>query len=155
MLKFCRIFQIRSRRNVQGTRRLPRRLPGRVPGGSPQFAFSRKTPHTAPPKKLASSSARPAAALRDVAAEVLRARPLGDALREHGGPRRQHGRPARLGAQERAAPRRRKAILFCQMWKTISNFSMFFKPANFRQNSTKISATNVFFFFFLFFSFFF
>ena len=33
---------------------------GRVPGGSPQFAFSRKTPHTAPPKKLASSSARPA-----------------------------------------------------------------------------------------------
>ena len=33
---------------------------------SPQFAFSLKTPHTAPPKKLASSSARPqAAALRD------------------------------------------------------------------------------------------
>ena len=68
---FCRIFQIRSRRNVQGTGRLPRRLPGRlpgrVPGGSPQFAFSRKTPHTAPPKKLASSCARPAAALRDLA----------------------------------------------------------------------------------------
>ena len=38
---------------------------GRVPGGSPQFAFSRKLPHTAPPKKLASSCARPAAALRD------------------------------------------------------------------------------------------
>ena len=70
-----------------------------------------------------------------VAAEVLRARPLRDALREHGGPRRQHGGPARLGAQERAAPRRGKAIFFCQMWEIISNFSMFFKPANFRQNS--------------------
>ena len=59
---FCRIFAIRPRRNVQGTRRVP----GGYPGGSPQFAFSRKTPHTAPPKKLASSSARPqAAALRD------------------------------------------------------------------------------------------
>ena len=63
---FCRIFQIRSRRNVQGTRRVPGGHPGGYPGGSPQFAFSRKTPHTAPPKKLASSSARPAAALRDL-----------------------------------------------------------------------------------------
>ena len=59
---FCRIFAIRPRRNVQGTGRVP----GGYPGGSPQFAFSRKLPHTAPPKKLASSSARPAAALRDV-----------------------------------------------------------------------------------------
>ena len=46
--------------------RVPGGYPGGYPGGSPQFAFSRKTPHTAPPKKLASSSARPAAALRDV-----------------------------------------------------------------------------------------
>ena len=56
---FCRIFQIRPRRNVQGTRR--------VPGGSPQFAFSRKTPHTAPPKKLAPAAAlglRPLSAKR-------------------------------------------------------------------------------------------
>ena len=52
---FCRIFAIRPRRNVQGTGRVP----GGYPGGSPQFAFSRKLPHTAPPKKLASSSARP------------------------------------------------------------------------------------------------
>ena len=29
--EFCRIFPIRPRRNVQGTRRLPRRLPHRVP----------------------------------------------------------------------------------------------------------------------------
>ena len=64
---FCRIFQIRPRRNVQGTHRLPRR----VPGGSPQFAFSRKTPHTAPANKLASSSARPAAALRDKGKESM------------------------------------------------------------------------------------
>ena len=46
---FCRIFAIRPRRNVQGTGRVP----GGYPGGFPQFAFSRKLPHTAPPKKLA------------------------------------------------------------------------------------------------------
>ena len=33
------------------------RVPGGYPGGSPQFAFSRKTPHTAPPKKLAPAAA--------------------------------------------------------------------------------------------------
>ena len=58
---FCRIFAVRPRRNVQGTGRVP----GGYPGVPPQFAFSRKTPHTEPPKKLASSSARPATALRD------------------------------------------------------------------------------------------
>ena len=44
------------------------RVPGGYPGGSPQFAFSRRTPHTAPPTKLASSSGRPsfAAAPRDL-----------------------------------------------------------------------------------------
>ena len=62
-LEFCRNFPIRPRRNVRGLHRVP----GGYPTGSPQFAFSRKTPHTAPPKKLASSSARPqAAALRDL-----------------------------------------------------------------------------------------
>ena len=50
----------------EGTGRVPGGYPGGYPGGSPQFAFSRKTPHTAPPKNLASSSARPAAALRDI-----------------------------------------------------------------------------------------
>ena len=78
---FCRIFAIRPRRNVQGTGRVPGGYPGGYPGGSPKFAFSRKLPHIAPPKKLASSSARPsfAAALRDLRAvhqtRVLQADP--------------------------------------------------------------------------------
>ena len=67
---FCRIFAIRPRRNVQGTGRVP----GGYPGGSPQFAFSRKLPHTAPPKKLASSSARPG---RPLSATLFSEPPVG------------------------------------------------------------------------------
>ena len=75
---FCRIFAIRPRRNVRGPT-VNVRGPHSYPGGSPQFAFLRKTPHTALPKKLASSSARPAAALRDDgrSARYERPKPIG------------------------------------------------------------------------------
>ena len=65
---FCRIFQIRSRRNVQGTRRVPGGYPGGYPGGSPQFAFSRKLPHTAPPRII--QQLRPAASGRSPRREI-------------------------------------------------------------------------------------
>ena len=66
--KFCRIFPIKPRRNVRG----PIGYPTGYPTGSPQFAFSRKTSYTAPPRISARSCARPqAAALRDFIRGVL------------------------------------------------------------------------------------
>ena len=49
MPDFCRIFAGFSQLGPGEMYRVP----GGYPGGSPQFAFSRKLPHTAPPKKLA------------------------------------------------------------------------------------------------------
>ena len=61
MSHFCRIFPIRPRRNVQGTRRLPIGYPQ----GPRSLHFRGKRPIPRLPE-LASSSARPAAALRDL-----------------------------------------------------------------------------------------